>query len=251
MAVALTKTIINEDSHSQNFLQQDLDHVYTFNDPRSYPLSSYSYLIVPRQASGSPAPPPVFGSPSGKGRSLSTFIDYFLCAGQAHVAELGYSPLPLNLVKGGLLQTDFIPGHIRGPNLRTLAGCANPTFTNGVLTLLKNAPLPSPCDKVGEPLNCVVKNGKATVPGSGGSSGGSDKKAGPSASTSAGGTISDPTGTTGTTGATGGQVTGQVINLAGSQSSQAPLAVVTALGILAAVATPPALAAWLRRRRRA
>jgi len=27
--------------------------------------------------------------------------------------------------------------------------------------------------------------------------------------------------------------------------------VVTALGILAAVATPPALAAWLRRRRRA
>ena len=59
------------------------------------------------------------------------------------------------------------------------------------------------------------------------------------------------TGTTGTTGATGGQVTGQVINVAASQSSQAPLAAVTALGILAAVATPPALAAWLRRRRRA
>jgi phosphate transport system substrate-binding protein len=246
VAVALTKAKINEDSHSVNFLQQDLDRVYTFSDPRSYPLSSYSYLIVPRQARGSPSPPPVFGSPSGKGRSLSTFIDYFLCAGQAHVAELGYSPLPLNLVKGGLLQTDDIPGHIAGPNLRTLAGCANPTFTNGVLTLLRDAPQPSPCMKVGEPLNCVVKNGKATVPGSGGSSG-SGKNAGPSASASAGTGITDTTGT----GATGGQVTGQVINLAASQSSQVPLAVVTALGILAAVATPPALAAWLRRRRRA
>jgi len=249
VAVALTKARINEDRHSKNFLQQNLDSVYTFKDHRSYPLSSYSYLIVPRQARGTPSPPPEFASPSGKGRSLSTFIDYFLCAGQAHVAELGYSPLPLNLVKGGLLQTDFIPGHIAGPNLRTLAGCANPTFTHGVLTLLKNAPLPSPCDKVGEPLNCVVRNGQATVPGSGGS--GKGKKAGKSASTSAGGTITGTTGTTGATGATGGQVTGQVINLAASQSSQTPLAVVTALGILAAVATPPALAAWLRRRKRA
>src|SRR5262249_361069 len=184
---------INEDPHSQNFLQQNLDSVYTFRDIRSYPLSSYSYLIVPRQARGTPSPPTVFSSPPGKGRSLSTFIDYFLCAGQPHLADLGYSPLPLNLVKGGLLQTNFIPGAIRGPNLRTLAGCANPTFTNGVLTLLKNAPLPSPCDKVGEPLNCVVKNGKATVPGSGGSSSGNGKQAGSSASTPAGGTISGTT----------------------------------------------------------
>jgi hypothetical protein len=248
--VALTRARINEDPHSVNFLQQNLDSVYTFRDIRSYPLSSYSYLIVPRQARGTPSPPPVFNSPSGKGRSLSTFIDYFLCAGQAHLAELGYSPLPLNLVKGGLLQTNFIPGHIPGPNLRTLAGCANPTFTNGVLTLLKNAPNPSPCDKVGEPLNCVVKNGKATTPGSGSSSG-NGKKAGSSATASAGSGTGTGTGTTTATGATGGQVTGQVINLAASQSSQIPLAVVTALGILAAVATPPALAAWLRRRRRA
>src|SRR5499427_3282529 len=201
VAVALTRAIINENPHSVNFLQQNLDHVYTFRDPRSYPLSSYSYLIVPRQARGAPAPPTEFASPSGKGRSLSTLIDYFLCAGQAHIAELGYSPLPLNLVKGGLLQTDFIPGHIRGPNLRTLAGCANPTFTNGVLTLLKNASFPSPCDKIGEPLNCVVKNGQATTPGSGGSSG-NGKNKGSNASSSAGNTINGTTGTTGTTGAT-------------------------------------------------
>src|SRR5262249_43003387 len=41
VAVALTKARINEDKNSRNFLQQNLDSVYTFRDPRSYPLSSY------------------------------------------------------------------------------------------------------------------------------------------------------------------------------------------------------------------
>ncbi len=48
VAVALTKAQIDEDPSQPNFLQQNLDCVYTFTDPRSYPLSSYSYLIVPR-----------------------------------------------------------------------------------------------------------------------------------------------------------------------------------------------------------
>ena len=48
VAVALTQAQINEDPSSPDFLQQNLDNVYTFNDPRSYPLSSYSYLIVPQ-----------------------------------------------------------------------------------------------------------------------------------------------------------------------------------------------------------
>ena len=107
---------------------------------------------------------------NAKGKTLSTFVNYFLCAGQREVAALGYSPLPLNLVQGGLLQSSKIPGAIPGPNLTTLAGCDNPTFTNGMLTLLQDAPQPSPCDKVGEPLNCVVVNGKATTPGANGGS---------------------------------------------------------------------------------
>src|SRR5205085_5790551 len=95
VAVALTKAVINSDSHSVNFLQQNLDPVYTYKDPRSYPLSSYSYFIVPR----TPKPPPVFATPGGKGKTLSTFINCMLCGGQAHVDQLGYSPLPVNLVK--------------------------------------------------------------------------------------------------------------------------------------------------------
>ena len=44
-------------------------------------------------------------------------------------------------------------------------------------------------------------------------------------------------------------MTGQVVNLASDSSNQAPLGVITALGIVMAIAVPPALAAWLRRQR--
>src|SRR5262249_59657864 len=104
----------------------------------------------------------------------------FRSAGQQQSAALGSSPLPLNLGQGGLLQSSKIPGAIPGPNLTTLAGCNNPTFTNGKLTLLLHAPQPSPCDKVGEPLNCIVVNGKATTPGAGTSASPSPGSASPS-----------------------------------------------------------------------
>src|SRR5262250_1825892 len=165
VAVALTQAVINTDQSSPDFLQQNLDSVYTFSDPRSYPLSSYSYLIVPRKGTHQPT-----NFSPAKGKSLSTFVDYFLCAGQKEVAALGYSPLPLNLVKGGLLQSSNIPGAIPGPNLTTLAGCDNPTFTNGKLTLLLNAPMPSPCDKLGKPLNCATGGSSSSSPSAGPSS---------------------------------------------------------------------------------
>ncbi|HEX6932834.1 MAG TPA: hypothetical protein VF162_11870, partial [Streptosporangiaceae bacterium] len=213
--------------------------VYTFTDPRSYPLSSYSYLIVPRAGTHEPT-----NFTPAKGKTLSTFIDYFLCGGQREVAALGYSPLPLNLVQGGLLQSSKIPGAIPGPNLTTLAGCNNPTFTNGKLTLLLDAPQPSPCDKVGEPLNCVVVNGKATTPGAGapspGASGSPSPGAGavPSAAPSPGAS-SGPIA-----------VTGQVVNVSAAGPNKLMLSVLTAVAIVLAVMVPPALGGWLRRRRR-
>jgi ABC-type phosphate transport system substrate-binding protein len=247
VAVALTRAQIDENSRDPNFLQQNLDRVYTFTDPRSYPLSSYSYLIVPRL--GSKPQPPFFNTNAG--RSLSTFIDYFLCAGQRKAAELGYSPLPLNLVQGGLLQADQIPGHVAGPNLRTLAGCNNPTFTNGVLTVLKNAAYPNACQKLGAPLNCVLRNGHAAAAGSGaGSSGSSGSAHGGNGSSNAANPASG-TGASGT-GATAGaaNVTGTVVNVGNNGTDRALLAVLTALAVVTAVATPPAVGAWLRRRKR-
>ena len=240
VAVALTKAVINEDTSSPDFLQQNLDSVYTFTDPRSYPLSSYSYLIVPRAGTHLPT-----NFTPAKGKTLSTFVDYFLCAGQKEVAALGYSPLPLNLVQGGLLQNSKIPGAVAGPNPTTLAGCANPTFTNGKLTLLITAPQPSPCDKVGEPLNCVVVNGKATTPGSAGSpSPGSSGASSPAA----GGVPAAGPAPSASSGPIA--VTGQVVNVAATSPNKLMLSVLTAVAIILAVVVPPALGGYLRRRRR-
>jgi ABC-type phosphate transport system substrate-binding protein len=248
VAVALTQAVIDEHASSPDFLQQNLDSVYTYTDPRSYPLSSYSYLIVPRIKT----PLPTNFTPA-KGKSLSTFINYFLCAGQKEVAALGYSPLPLNLVKGGLLQNAHIPGHVPVPNLTTLAGCDNPTFTNGVLTLLRDAPQPSPCSKVGEPLNCVVVNGKATKPGTGSSPTSSST---PSSGTSSGASTGPSPSTNPVVGvqpvsaSSPVVVAGQIVNVAAASANKLMLSVLTALAILTAVILPPVLSGWLRRRKR-
>ena len=48
-----------------------------------------------------------------KGKTLSTFINYFLCAGQKKADILGYSPLPKNLVLAGFDQVRRIPGAVQ------------------------------------------------------------------------------------------------------------------------------------------
>ncbi len=53
-AVALTKAKINHDKSSNLYLTQILDGVYTNPDPRAYPISSYSYMIIPTDG-GRPA----------------------------------------------------------------------------------------------------------------------------------------------------------------------------------------------------
>ncbi len=245
VAVALTQAQINEDPSSTDYLQQNLNNVYTFKDPRSYPLSSYSYLIVPRAGTTVPS---LFTK--GAGQTLSTYIDYFLCAGQQFSADLGYSPLPLNLVEGGLLQASKIPGAIPEPSLSS--NCPNPTLKDGKLIVLEDAQQPSPCEHVGEPLDCTVVDGKAVT--------GNSSTSGSSTSNSNGTSTTGTTGTTGTSGSNGGQptatgndgpVTGTVVNLASSDSSPAMLGVLTAVALLVAIAVPPALYAIVRRRRQA
>ncbi|MFB6893978.1 substrate-binding domain-containing protein [Kitasatospora sp. NPDC056327] len=200
VAVALTAAKIrgvDDDTspNDPNYLQQNLNGVYTNADPRSYPVSSYSYLIVPRKDAALPVPPRFNDD---KGSALSRFISYVLCAGQGKADDLGYSPIPRNLVRGGILQSTHIPGNASPVDPNTLANCPNPTFTGEVLTVLQNAPQPSECDKKGAPLDC--KPG-ATGGGSGGSGGASSGGSGGSAS---GGASSGGAGASGGTGATGG-----------------------------------------------
>jgi hypothetical protein len=46
VAVALTQAQINKDKNSLNYLSQDLSKVYGHGDPRTYPISAYSYMIA-------------------------------------------------------------------------------------------------------------------------------------------------------------------------------------------------------------
>ncbi|HYN75108.1 MAG TPA: phosphate ABC transporter substrate-binding protein PstS, partial [Candidatus Limnocylindria bacterium] len=102
VAVGLLKATINNNPSSPQYLTQDLTGVYNNTDARSYPLASYSYMIVPREVAGTFS--------QEKGRTLGDFAYYFLCEGQQQAEVLGYSPLPINLVKAGLAQVKNIPG---------------------------------------------------------------------------------------------------------------------------------------------
>jgi ABC-type phosphate transport system substrate-binding protein len=166
VAIALQAAVIDENPASSTFLMQNLDGVYTNSDPRTYPLSSYSYLIIPRDSrvvnQNKEGPPPRFST--AKGETLSTWLNYVLCGAQQKAGSLGYSPLPKNLVVGGFLQVDHTPGHVATPDLKQLDGCNNPTYSDGVNHLIKDAPMPSPCDKLGAPLTCTTGGGAATGP---------------------------------------------------------------------------------------
>ena len=116
VTLTLTQAVIDTNPHTPSYLQVNLDKVYTYNNPASYPLSYTSYLIVPR--TGPKPPPPNFTN--AKGRTLSAFTVFALCRGQSQLASLGYAPLPPNLVRDGLQQAAHIPGH--GP-IPTPANC--------------------------------------------------------------------------------------------------------------------------------
>ncbi len=162
VAVALMSAAINPD------LTQNLTGVYNSSDPRTYPMSSYSYMIVPTATNS------VFTAE--KGKTLSKFAGYMICEGQQQAAELGYSPLPMNLVQAAADVIARIPGTV-GVDL---GQCNNPTFKPGDSPannqLAATAPQPRDCDKQG-PTQCTSGTGGAAAEetpatGTGGVSGG-------------------------------------------------------------------------------
>jgi phosphate transport system substrate-binding protein len=137
------------------YLTENLADVYTDPDPRTYPLSSYSYLILPTtitaQSSFSDA----------KGATLAAFSYYAMCQGQQQSAQLGYSPMPINLVEASFNQITKIPGAVT-QNIN-IQSCANPTFSpSGVNVLAQTAPYPPACDKQG-PTQCTNGTGGAAA----------------------------------------------------------------------------------------
>jgi phosphate ABC transporter phosphate-binding protein len=194
VAVALLKAQIRSD------LTSDLSGVYTDGDKRTYPLSSYSYLILPKNNNQS--------FTNAKGRSLAEFSSYFLCEGQQQAEALGYSPLPLNLVQAGVEQVAQIPGADGASvklNRNDLRRCNNPTFSpDGTNLLAKNAPQPPECDRKGGPAQCNTggTNGGGTNGGAngGGANGGGANGGGTNGGANSGGTNGGGTNGGGTNG---------------------------------------------------
>jgi phosphate transport system substrate-binding protein len=158
VAVALTKAQINTDASSQAYLTSILDGVYTSTDPRAYPLSSYSYMLLPTGAKDQ-------RMTTSKRQTLTDFMFYSLCQGQSKAGPYGYSPLPLNLVQAGFDQLKKLS--VADPAVdfkdRDVTKCNNPTFVAGDLSknkLAEIAPQPPACDKIGAGP-CGLETGKA------------------------------------------------------------------------------------------
>lgn len=161
VAVSLLAAVINNDSNSPDYLTASLAGVYTNPDPRTYPLSSYSYMIIPTAVEGQ--------FTARKGLTLANFTSYFLCEGQQVAEVLGYSPLPVNLASAGLEQIQKIPGG--DPQNKTIASCNNPTFSSdGSNKLAASAPQPQECDKRGAD-QCLTGTGGAADTATASSSG--------------------------------------------------------------------------------
>jgi phosphate ABC transporter phosphate-binding protein len=199
VAVGLLGAKINPD------LTSNLSGVYASSDKRAYPLSSYSYMVIPTSLDN--------GFSNEKGNTLADFANYFLCQGQQQADALGYSPLPINLVQAGFDQIKRIPGAVV-ENIN-IAKCSNPTFSSdGTNTLAKTAPQPPACDAKG-PTQCGTA---AETAGGGASGGGSSGGGGGSGGGSGGGTTGGTTSGAGTTGGgtTGGAVTDVTVDGGGA-----------------------------------
>ncbi|GAB3200514.1 phosphate ABC transporter substrate-binding protein PstS [Nocardioides hungaricus] len=172
-AVALTKARINMNRSSQLYLTQILDGVFTNPDPRAYPISSYSYMIIP---TGKDDP----RMTTAKRQTLADFMYYSLCAGQTKAGPYGYSPLPLNLVQAGFDQIAKLKKADSGVDLtdRDVRSCNNPTFDGKNLSrnvLADIAPQPAACDKVGAgPCGTATGTNQPSTDGGGTGGGGSD-----------------------------------------------------------------------------
>jgi phosphate ABC transporter phosphate-binding protein len=173
VSIALRGAAFNSDN------TQNLNGVYTNPDPNAYPVSSYSYMIVPTSESAN--------FTAEKGDSLGKFILYFVCAGQQKAEQLGYAPLPKVLVQNGFEAVKKIPG---APAPPAIDSCRNPTIDG---TYNPNPPPPLPDDKNGPPTTAPSQGNTATTNGNGDGNGNSNGNANGGTSTTVFGDVTEET----------------------------------------------------------
>jgi phosphate transport system substrate-binding protein len=131
VATALTAAILYSD------LTQNLGGVYTNTDADTYPISAYSYFVaqcVPSQAAAQSFSCDSQGNVTmgtSDGAEFAQFIEYVACLGQKSMAQLGYSPLPPNLVEDDFQAAGRLPGGTTPP-APTAANCQNPYITGAL-----------------------------------------------------------------------------------------------------------------------
>jgi phosphate ABC transporter phosphate-binding protein len=231
VGIALTKAVINAD-RTQNLLG-----VYTNPDPNTYPVSSYSYLIVPTST--------VEGFTTAKGETLGRFILYAVCVGQTKAAELGYSPLPANLVQFAFDAEKLIPG---APAPPPLSQCANPNILHPIILHPKP---PDPATKQGTNPNGPTVGQQSASGGGGGSNNSSvTTTTVPGQASQSNGLTGDTTPTNQALGATRESASGP-INLPGKHDPF-PISLYILAGaiVLLIVFAPPSVAVAIRTRER-
>jgi phosphate transport system substrate-binding protein len=178
VAVALTHAIIDTDKNSPNYLSQNLKYVYGYGDPRSYPMSMYSYEMIPDQTTNV--------LQHAQGATLAWVSTNAVCEWQDDMGALGYSPLPMNLVLASMRQIEQVPG-INAATMTTITNtqkgvssgtsnpCNSPTFKPGDSPsnnlLVQTAPFPPGCDAACQ-KPWIGKSTAISGPGSGGGKGG-------------------------------------------------------------------------------
>jgi phosphate transport system substrate-binding protein len=183
---------------------QDLSAVYTSTNPLAYPISAYSYILV-QCAPTSSRPTCTSAYPNqGIASTMAQFMDYVACAGQIHMAEIGYAPLPPEL-------SQFLSnavGWMMGQPAQQLSAsnCSNPTFSGSLGAGASPPPLPP-----------IGKAPGAAAPGAAAS--GSGAAASSSGATAALASGSSGTASSGNTGGTGTGTTGSSSKSAGGGSS--------------------------------
>jgi phosphate transport system substrate-binding protein len=198
VAVALEDAQINMDTSSPDYLLQNLDNVYTDTDPRTYPLSSYVYMIEPTGTY--PSPEPKVTTPMRQ--ALADFEYYAICQGQKEIGPIGYSPLPVNLVEAAFGQIQQLQQADPNVDLTSLNinTCDNPTFVEGQPNtnyLAQIAPQPPACDQQGAgPCAAgTTPNGLGATPSSSGTYPGASSQGTAAAKAAAATTVASATGT--------------------------------------------------------
>jgi phosphate transport system substrate-binding protein len=118
IAAALAKANLRPD------LSQELGEVYTNPDPKTYPISAYSYLMTPC-ASGRDTCKGGYSDQS-KTDTAAAFLEHVSCDGQVNMSRIGYSPLPPNLSQEMMNAEARLTG--KPAKHLTAANCNNPTF---------------------------------------------------------------------------------------------------------------------------